>query len=197
MGAMTDRVWFTADTHLGHRLVSGLRGFESVADHDDTICHNWSTSVPDDAEVWVAGDLAFDGWENRLAVFNELPGRKHLVLGNHDRAHPLNSRAHEYLEKYRPYFATVQTVAQVSTKGARKVLVSHFPYTGDHGKDRYDEWRLRDTGRPLVHGHTHSDTKLSWTAAGTLQVNVALEAWELRPVGVSELAEILREHAPL
>jgi calcineurin-like phosphoesterase family protein len=36
-------------------------------------------------------------------------------------------------------------------------MLSHFPYKGDHKPgDRYPEWRLRDEGLPLLHGHVHS-----------------------------------------
>lgn len=182
--------WFTADTHFGHRLVSGLRGFDDIAEHDSTIRTNWASTIGENDTVWVLGDLAFDGWENRIELFGELPGHKHLVLGNHDRAHPLHSNGYLHMHKFLKHFDTVQTVAQVAT-GAGRAMLSHFPYNGDHGEERFDEWRLRDAGRPLVHGHTHSSERVSYSDAGTLQINVALEAWELRPVHVDEIRAII------
>ena len=57
------------------------------------------------------------------------------------------------------------------------VALSHFPYEGDHGPDRFVQWRLRDMGMPAVHGHTHGRERKTWTAAGTLQFHVGWDAW--------------------
>lgn len=184
--------WFTSDLHLGHTFVAGLRGYATPADHDAALAHRWCRQVTEVDEVWVLGDVAMGGWRDRLGWFAGVPGRKHLVLGNHDRAHPLNTRGHEYLAEFATVFATVQTAAAVSLGGgAPKVLASHFPYAGDRGPDRYSEWRLRDEGRPLIHGHTHGTEQLTFTEKGTPQVHVGLDAWGGRLVHRTELVALL------
>jgi calcineurin-like phosphoesterase family protein len=70
----------------------------------------------------------------------------------------------------------VQLHARRSINGVR-VLVSHFPYAGDHTDEaRYDQWRLPDYDLPIIHGHTHSSDILSYSPRGTPQINVAWEA---------------------
>lgn len=182
---MMAEVWLTSDTHLGHDFVARLRGFESHNEHDAAIARKWDKRVRDGDEVWVLGDIAMNGWKDRLAWFWHRPGIKHLVLGNHDRAHPLHRNAHGHQSHYLSVFETVQTAA--SLRGG-KVLLSHFPYDGEgvtrdpDKPERYSQWRLRDMGLPLLHGHTHDDVRFRWSAKGTLMHHVGLDAWGLAPV---------------
>lgn len=71
------------------------------------------------------------------------------------------------------------------------VLLSHFPYDGDHTReDRHREFRLKDHGMPLLHGHTHSSHKFSKSRFGTLQIHVGVDAWDFTPV---DLNKVFRE----
>ena len=70
-------------------------------------------------------------------------------------------------------------------------LMSHYPYDGDHmAEARYDQFRLRDLGRSLFHGHTHSNERLSFSNKGTPQVNVGLDAWDLKPVSLFDACSV-------
>lgn len=174
--------WLTSDTHLGHDFVSRLRGFENHVEHDAHLARIWDRRVRDDDEVWVLGDIAMNGWADRMQWFSKRPGTKHLVLGNHDRAHPSRKNAHSHLKHFRLHFNTVQTTARLEN-----ILLSHFPYDGDHGEDRHTQWRLRDEGAPLAHGHLHDDVKARLSAQGTPMVHVGLDAWGLSPVTLHDV----------
>lgn len=181
--------WLLSDPHFGHALAAKDRGFDTVVAHDMALMHTFRKMFREGDDIWWLGDMAFDGWRVRVGqALGLLPGRHHLVLGNHDRAHPLNSRAHEYQGRYFELgFSSVSLFARVSYKG-KGALLSHFPYVGDHADraDRFDEWRLRDEGSILFHGHTHGREVLTHTPAGTPQVHVGLDAWELRPVSIHD-----------
>jgi calcineurin-like phosphoesterase family protein len=180
---------FVGDAHLGHQLVSGLRGFSSVPDHDHHILGNMARVARPDTIWWHTGDEAFNGWQGRIKAFAEIPGTHHLVLGNHDRAFPANSNSFEYVAAYLEVFASVQLAARISHHGVR-LLICHFPYDGDtpgRGEERFEQWRLRDLGTTLIHGHTHSDQRLSRSARGTVQIHAGLDAWGLVPPTIDEL----------
>lgn len=190
-------MWFTADLHLGHRLVSGLRGFHrtdgepDVDAHDGAILANWDRTVATDDVVWVLGDLAVTGSRVRLlailATINALPGRKHLITGNHDPVHPMHRSAHKWQRTYLETFESVQPFARVAVAGQR-VLLSHFPYGADHTESpRYGQYRLRDEGAWLLHGHTHAPVQRT----GPREIHVGLDAWRLRPVSAHELATLI------
>lgn len=53
--------------------------------------------------------------------------------------------------------------------------------------ERYPEYRLRDTGKPLLHGHVHD----AWRVHGR-QINVGLDQWDLRPVSLDTLVVLVR-----
>ncbi|HEY5882896.1 MAG TPA: metallophosphoesterase family protein, partial [Nakamurella sp.] len=185
--------FYTADLHFDHALVSGLRGFASPAEHDDAVCARWRAAVDDRDIVWVLGDLAVTHNPSRLAAvldrIGELPGVKHLILGNHDTAHPRFRDAHRHQRTYLQVFESVQSMARRKVNGI-EVMLSHYPYAGDHTEsDRDNQYRLRDEGRWLMHGHTHSPVR--WT--GPRQVHVGLDAWSLSPVPESEIARIIAQ----
>ena len=179
--------WVISDPHFGHERVAKLRGFESSVEHDQNLLRTCRRRFNEGDTVWWLGDIAFNGWRDRIPVtVSTLPGEHHLILGNHDRAHPLNSRGHLYAFEFLRWFSTVQLAARVSWNG-QGAMLSHFPYSGDHTKEeRYNEWRLPDCGKTLIHGHTHSKNVVSWSTKETLQLHAGVDTWE-GPVPLSEL----------
>lgn len=81
--------YFTADTHFGDDPVRRVfaRPFPSVADMDAAIVTRAGAVGPDD-DLWILGDFAAveteAGRQAARAAFSALPGRKHLIRGNHD-----------------------------------------------------------------------------------------------------------------
>lgn len=45
---MTETFWTVSDLHLGHRLVAGMRGFDTTEEHDRVVQENLR-EVPDGA----------------------------------------------------------------------------------------------------------------------------------------------------
>ena len=193
-------VLFTSDLHLGHRTVSEIRGFNSIEEHDRVVLGNISKVARPGDTLWILGDVAMGGWrDNILPLMALVAGYRinaHAVLGNHDRPAPNNSNGHAYVSEFamRGGFASVSTVAKISIEG-RSLLMSHYPYDGDHTEEeRYDQFRLRDLGTTLLHGHTHSDQRVSRSSNGTLQIHVGLDAWGLKPVSLHQIKTIMEEN---
>lgn len=186
-----------SDSHFGHLKAARSRGFETVFEHDSKLIRNIRRTVGTRGVLFWLGDVAFGGWRKTLervaesGVFGE--GEHHLVLGNHDRAHPLNSRSENYQREFLQYFSSVQVIGALRHAGIRAML-SHFPYNGDNGdqEDRHVEWRPADNGMPLIHGHVHSVDRLTFSDKGTPQVHVGVDAWDMRPVPVGEVFTLLR-----
>lgn len=196
MATARTRVWFTADLHIGHRLVAGLRGFEDdPARHDAELARGWDARVAGTDVVWLLGDISGGGrgsQQRALAWLAARPGTKHLIGGNHDSVHPMHEDAHKALPAYLGVFASVQQSARRKLAG-RQLLLSHFPYLDatDSGEGRaarrFDQWRLPDCGAWLLHGHTHGTARRS----GPRSIHVGLDAWGLAPVAIDEIVQIL------
>lgn len=211
--------YFTSDLHFGHRLVAGIRGFwttdfnsstgtderePDVTSHAVAVMEAWHQSVKPDDIVWVLGDLCVSGkwWSEALRLVGGLPGRKRLICGNHDPVSSIHREAWKHQRAAMEVFESVQDYGTVRIAG-KTVLLSHYPYsgTGSEGLDdetgkprseeRYTEWRLQDRGRPLIHGHTHGKEKLHFSDAGTPQIHVGLDAWNMQLVPVHAIEELL------
>lgn len=76
---------FISDLHFGHANVLGFdnRPFKTIEEHDQVLIDNWSVVKPDD-DVWILGDISWHNSENTANILKQLPGRKHLCMGNHD-----------------------------------------------------------------------------------------------------------------
>lgn len=180
MGAQA-RIFYTSDVHIGHRLVSGLRGFENTDDHDRTLGERWDEMVTEQDTVYVLGDISINGGDRALDWIMDRRGTKHLVSGNHDPVHPMHRTATKYLPKFLRAFDTVQPFLRRKLAG-EDVLLSHFPYAswGDGQErpgSRYDQYRLPDMGLRLLHGHTHGQER-----AHGHSLHVGVDAWGLKPV---------------
>jgi calcineurin-like phosphoesterase family protein len=192
-------VWFTSDLHFGHRKVAEVRGFETTEQHDEALVDHWEDRVRDADDVWILGDLAASSPTYALGVLAALPGRKHLISGNHDRTHPMHRDAHNWQRRYLEVFESVQPFARRRIEG-EEVLLSHFPYERDRAEPRHLQYRLRDEGLPLLHGHTHGRERLTTTLVEDAQglsvrtrveVHVGLDAWGLQLIPLSTIAELL------
>lgn len=204
-------VWFTSDLHIGHRVVAAHRGYGylnsdspvGISAHDAHLAMNWDAVVRPDDTVWILGDLSAGGsnaQRNALKWISERPGVKHLIAGNHDGPSPRHRDSHKWIREYMTVFESVQQSARRRLlpieQGVRgvEVVMSHYPYTEvtPHAEpDRFTQWWLRDEGVPILHGHVHSHEVVTYSAAGTPQIHVGLDAWRLSPVSLERLSELI------
>ena len=196
--------WFTSDLHLSHKLVAKLRGFTTpvecgepehfnpcnlcapgdTAAHDEALVKNWNRVVRPEDVVWILGDVGMGHLERFAGSLMKLRGRKHLITGNHDDPWPGNRDSFKYQREWLQIFESVQAYARKKVEG-KAVMLSHFPYEMDHTDEpRCRQYRLRDMGEILLHGHTHSRQQ----EAGR-QIHVGLDAWGLAPVPMQVIQE--------
>lgn len=201
-------VFFTSDEHFNHKYVAALRGFGTISYDDngnrhveaDLDAYNnhiitvWNSHVTKDDTVWLLGDASLGTWEQAEASFRQLNGTIHLITGNHDRCWPGNRNSHDWQHKYMQYFRSVQPFARRKIEG-KVVLLSHFPYDGDHvsdarpnGEDRDTQYRLRNEGQWLLHGHTHQ----SHIMTGLRMLHVGWDTWHA-PVPLETVSGVIRK----
>ena len=180
--------WFTSDTHFGHEKVAAERGFSSSTAHDAHIIRTWNALVNDDDIVWHLGDVGLGPDHITLRCLKRLAGRKRLITGNHDALWPghKNRPSAQFYREWLQVFESVQPFGVISLNNQR-VMLSHFPYAGDHtSEDRFTQFRLRDEGAPLLHGHIHQKK----VHTGLWQVHVGWDAWE-QPASMMDVSKAL------
>ena len=189
--------YYTADLHLRHEKVAKIRGFNSTYEHDEAVLKGLEEVAHSGNQIFILGDISggkheSDAIDQLVLATTSKNVDLHLIVGNHDSAHPM----HRKYTKSRMWEVPSCLFSTTDTMGTfrhdkDKVMLSHFPYTGDRGEDRYPEYRLNDTGKPIVHGHTHSSEKVSYSDKGSLQICVSLDAWDMKPVPKHELVKLI------
>lgn len=128
---MSRRTWVVADTHFGHQLMTTLRPWPTIEEHDQAIIDNWNSVVGETDRVYVLGDVAMN--RRHLPTIGKCNGKKVLVKGNHDIFK---------LKDYLPYFDDIRAYV---VKPKHGLVMSHIPiHPGS-----MERWKLN------VHGHLH------------------------------------------
>ena len=179
--------FFTSDLHFGHANILlyapqrydylGLEPQNGVPEMNEGIVRLWNRQVTPDDTVYVIGDVAMGKVDQTIEYVRQLNGTKHLIMGNHDRPHPImhknDAKTAEWLERYTDVGFETIGLSLVHDFDGVTAQVSHFPYTGDHTEEeRYGAYRPPNVGLPLVHGHVHDH----WDVNG-VQYNVGIDAW--------------------
>lgn len=204
------RIFFTSDMHFGHVRICELAGrpFESVEHMNREIVRRWNAVVAHGDRVYVVGDVAMGSILLSLANIGLLNGELVLIEGNHDRT--FMAKNDEQRAKWEKIYLDAgfsrihPNMTLVNFEGLPTVNLSHFPYEGDsHDADRFEDLRLTDNGIPLLHGHTHSKSVITWSTRRrkkengievidpTIQIHVGVDAWDFTPVPLEKVAEIL------
>lgn len=173
------------------RTGKGWRPFDTVEEHDEYLIKQWNMAVSPRDHVWHLGDVGMGSEEDTLAIVRRLNGRKHLIAGNHDPVWPGHRSSHEHQRRWLEpgLFESVQLAARRRIGTGESFMIAHLPYEGDHyGQDRYNQFRLRDEGLWVVHGHVHG----TWRVRGR-QLNVGVDVWDWRPVSINEIVDIMRD----
>lgn len=185
-------LYLTSDLHLGHALVADIRGYgQDVATHDEWIMSALHRLTEQD-DLWILGDITSGtrSAETRaLELLGSLKCRLHLVNGNHDSCSSIHRDGWKRQESFRAVFASIQDFARRRGPAGATVMMSHYPYRVDHTEvARYDQYRLRDEGAWLLHGHTHQ----THVRTSAREIHIGWDTWS-RPVAWSEIEAIINE----
>ena len=135
--------YYTADLHLGHVncIKHDGRPFTSRDEMDKTLIQLWNNRVTNNDDIYIAGDMIYKSDKSPEWYLKQLKGRKHLIIGNHDKA-ILNSP-----EAIR-YFESIEKMMHVTDKG-RQIHICHFPII---------EWNGMFRGSYHIFAHIHNNT---------------------------------------
>lgn len=93
--SISHNIWFTSDLHIGHkniikhcpqRAIEGGFDPEDIVAHDRWIIEKWNNTVKKQDIVYINGDFIIQSRDYAVRILSQLKGKKHLILGNHDKA---------------------------------------------------------------------------------------------------------------
>ena len=78
---------YTSDLHLGHANVIRHcdRPFADADEMDAALINNWNAKVHRNDTVYIVGDFLFRAKRPAEGYLSSLKGKKHLIIGNHDK----------------------------------------------------------------------------------------------------------------
>ena len=144
------KTFVISDTHFNHAGIlefkdyigKPVRNFDSIEQMNECMLDRWADTVGPKDTVIHCGDVLFgmDKADWMAKHFDKLPGKKRLVVGNHDN-----------LKILAPFFKDMQLWIDMSDKG---LLFSHTP---QHASTLAESHRF-GTGPILnIHGHIHTN----------------------------------------
>lgn len=199
---------FTSDWHFGHanilnycpqrREYLGLSEGAGVEEMNEALVGLWNDQIRTSDTVYMLGDACMGKVAETLRYITRLNGHKFLVLGNHDRPHPIATKDESKRATWEGLyfdagFDVLGTGPWVWSFDGAAAQVCHFPYAGvDHSEDRYNAAQIgtflpTETDIPLVHGHVHDMFQTR-----DRMFNVGIDAWAGRVLTGGEISEWIK-----
>ena len=175
-------ILFTSDLHLGHANIIRHcnRPFESIEDMDECILEKWNAKVRPNDTVYIMGDFMFRNKRPPEEYLSRMPGKKHLVVGNHDQAWMKTVDLGEWFESVE--------MMHFMSDGQRKLTMCHYPMLS---------WPFSNHGGYMVYGHIHDDTRMDYwpmIERNPLMLNAGADINGFEPVTFEEMLENNLEH---
>ena len=149
-------ILFTSDLHLGHTNIISTCGrnaescgkdFTSVDEMNTFLIDKWNQKVEKNDEVYILGDLSFRSSQSVKTYLEQLKGRKHLIIGNHDFKWQKN------IQNMNDYFETVSNL-EVIKLDKKLITLCHYPLLEWNGSRRAKDQETSISW--LIHGHIHN-----------------------------------------
>ncbi len=160
-------VWFTADTHFGHRRMAEVwRPFPSIDEMDEALIEAWNGCVKRGDTVYHLGDFSFRNRIDTEKIIRRLAGDIHVIRGNHDKT----------LDRVKGMFASYRSYHELKV-GSQRVVLFHFPI---------ESWHQVHRGAWHLHGHCHGNLPDDGLKA---RMDVGVDTHALRPWHFDEIAD--------
>ena len=158
--------FYTADPHFGHANILKYckRPFENIDQMNGAILKNYQNALQPKDDLWIIGDFAFakDGDQDRLnSMLASIPGRKHLITGNHDRPWMRNLSG----------WHSVHDLIEIKDM-SRRVTLCHYPMLTFPGARR---------GAMHLFGHVHGN----WLGCRN-SINAGVDCWNFKPIKLED-----------
>ena len=162
-------IWVTADLHLGEdRFDIMQRPFSDAKSHNDYILREYNSCVGKDDLVYIVGDVCYQKAPQFLELLGDMPGRKILLRGNHDRVFT-DEQLSPYFEQVVPEGDSVH----IDVEGISCSL-NHYP-------------SLADPERFNLVGHIHGAWKFQLNS-----INVGVDVHSFKPMNLNKIPFYLK-----
>lgn len=158
-----DKLYFTSDLHFFHANVikHDSRPFKDVDEMNQTLIDNWNQTIKQDDTVFYLGDLSWSGLQKTKEITDQLNGKIHFILGNHDNYKVISKlNRFESISGLLDIYVKDEDVNDKKMGPWQHLVLCHYPIVG-WNRQHYGSWHL--------FGHTHH-----WFYKGESEINKEL-----------------------
>ena len=175
-------IYFSSDLHLNHAkdFIYKPRNFDNIFTMNETIIKNFNQIITYDDDLYLLGDTFLGDLPAGINLFNQLPGKIHLIWGNHctDNRKIAMSKCSNVVE--------IIGYAGVLKYNKYHFYLSHYPTLTSN----YDDDKPLRVRQLCLAGHTHSKEKFENCGS----YNVAVDAHNCYPVSIDEIIQDFNEY---
>ena len=188
-------IYFTGDLHLNHKRILEYadRPFSSVGEMNRVIIDNWISTVMDTDIVYINGDIALGSPDQANEQIKSLPGKKILLMGNHDVPKINDKTMPQKLE----YLKYDMNLFEEVIEGFQTVDIPYKKYTfklSHHPVTPFDVSE-RNRGELFLvgHAHRHEGFNKANMAFRIPVYDVGVDANGYKPISIDELFLRIKE----
>ena len=177
-----NNIYVTSDFHFCHNkdFIYAPRGFNSVAEMNETIIKNFNDIMDWNDILYILGDCFLNDNEEGMKLMRRIPGEKHIIWGNHDTDTRQILMGSEFLFHGYAY--------PLKYKGYHFYL-SHYPtLTSNKDEDKPLKRRVIN-----LCGHTHTQDKFKDMDKGLI-FHVELDTNNCYPWLLDDIIEDIKEY---
>ena len=178
-------IFFTSDTHFFHKAIIGYCNRPAIdVDHMNKILiDNWNSKIGPDDDVYHLGDFAFSGITKLIPILEQLNGRKHLIVGNHDYGNVKKDAFRSHFVWIKDYYMLrvhdlYQNEEGIDQQYHQPIVLMHFPILS---------WDGMSHGSWMLHGHCHG----SLPPTRMMRLDVGVDTNNLMPYSYEDVKKIM------
>ena len=178
-----NKIYFTSDLHFCHNrdFIYKPRDFSSVEEMNEQIIKNFNEIVGEDDDLYILGDCFLNNNEEGMSYMRRLPGKKYIILGNHDT---IARQELMWLEGF-----VCLTYSNLLQHGGYHFYLSHYPtITSNYDDDK-------PLKRKVINlcGHSHTQNKFIDMDKGLIY-HVELDAHQNKPVLIDDIIKDIKNY---
>lgn len=131
---------------------------------------NWNKKVKKDDTAYILGDFGFAPVAKLQAIFDQMNGKKHLIVGNHDNE-ALKIKGWKSIEFGKEIKA-----------GRGLIVLCHYAMK---------VWNSSHHGSIQLYGHSHNSLP-----GNNQSLDVGVDAWDYAPCSLNEILEKMKKLPP-
>jgi len=166
-------IFLTSDNHYHHKNILNLcrstRLGDSVEEMNELMIDAHNSVVNPDDTVYFLGDFSFGTDDQTEVILDRLNGKKHIILGNHDKV----IRESSVLQSK---FESVQDYKQIKIE-KKMVMLFHYPIR---------DWNMMYQKSYHLYGHCHGRLEASRNGR-SMDVGIDARPCDMKPWSWEEI----------